>query len=306
MSDIVSVYEVGLRDGLQNEAQVLTLNEKSALLAALVDANIQKIELSSFVSPKWIPQLSDADAFVAISMERYGVKLGNGFVALCPNMQGLERAKITGINSIAVFLSASEGHSKKNINKTIDEALAQIKEVCKAALGLNMNVRGYISTVFGCPYDGEVPLASVNRIACALVEAGCHQVSLGDTIGVAVPKDVGRILSGLDIPLSKVALHMHDTRGTALANVVKGLEMGVRTFDASIAGLGGCPYAKGASGNLATEDLVYLVEGMGLETGIKKKELQKAGQLAQTLLKRSLPGKVFQAGFDWKRSTPHT
>ncbi|MFO0676720.1 MAG: hydroxymethylglutaryl-CoA lyase [Polyangiaceae bacterium] len=298
LPDAVSVYEVSPRDGLQNEAKVLSTEEKIELVDALVAAGLRRIELTSFVSPKWIPQLADADALATRLHVAGRLPEGVTASALCPNAKGLERAKAAGVREIAVFLSASETHNKKNVNKSIDETLAAFEETIGPGVALGMRVRGYVSTVWGCPYEGAVDPAKGIRIAERLVGMGCYQVSLGDTIGVGVPtqtKDI--VLRALDaLPPEKVALHMHDTRGTALANVVVGLELGIRDFDASVGGLGGCPYAPGAAGNVATEDLVFLLHGMGLRTGVDLEKLVAAGNVAERVVGRRLPGKVHQAG----------
>jgi hydroxymethylglutaryl-CoA lyase len=296
----VTVYEVGPRDGLQNEAAAVPTAEKLALVGALAAAGIRRIEATSFVSPRWIPQLADA-AEVTRALPRVP---GVSYVVLVPNAKGLERLREAlrageGRADVeaAVFLSASETHNRKNVNRTVAETLRDLEAVVPAAREAGLAVRGYVSTVFGCPYEGRVDPARAADIAARLVELGCGQVSLGDTIGVATPADVRRALERIlrAVPVSRLALHMHDTRGTALANVVAGLDAGVTTFDASVGGLGGCPYAPGASGNLATEDLVYLLHGMGHETGIDFAKLIAAGALAQRLVGRRLPGKTLQA-----------
>lgn len=289
----VDVYEVGPRDGLQNELRTLPTRDKARLIDALVAAGEKRIEVTSFVSPKWIPQLADAEELLRLVGRREGVV----FSALVPNLKGLQRAKDAGLEEAAVFISASEAHSKKNINKSIAEALAGAREVTGAALAAGMRVRGYLSTVWGCPYEGDVPVERVVDICRQLVDAGLYQLSLGDTIGVGTPRQTERILEALlkYIPVEKLALHMHDTRGTALANALVGLSAGVTTFDASIGGLGGCPYAPGAAGNLATEDAVFMLHGMGVETGINLEKLVEAGEIAQELIGRKLAGKYLQA-----------
>jgi hydroxymethylglutaryl-CoA lyase len=287
------VYEVGPRDGLQNELRTLPTRDKARLIDALVAAGEKRIEVTSFVSPKWIPQLADAEELLRLVGRREGVV----FSALVPNLKGLQRAREAGLEEAAVFISASEAHSKKNINKSIAEALAGAREVTVAALQSGMRVRGYLSTVWGCPYEGEVPVSRVVDICRQLVDAGIYQLSLGDTIGVGTPRQTEEILEALlkYIPVEKLALHLHDTRGTALANALVGLSAGVTTFDASIGGLGGCPYAPGAAGNLATEDAVFMLHGMGVETGINLEKLVEAGEIAQELIGRKLAGKYLQA-----------
>ncbi|NTX62594.1 hydroxymethylglutaryl-CoA lyase [Myxococcus sp. CA051A] len=289
----VDVYEVGPRDGLQNELRTLSTRDKARLIDALVTAGEKRIEVTSFVSPKWIPQLADAEELLRLVGRREGVV----FSALVPNLKGLERAKEAGLQEAAVFISASEAHSKKNINKSIAEAMAGAREVTSAALQAGMRVRGYLSTVWGCPYEGHVPVERVVDICRYLVDAGIYQLSLGDTIGVGTPRQTEEILEALlqHIPVEKLALHLHDTRGTALANSLVGLSAGVTTFDASIGGLGGCPYAPGAAGNLATEDAVFMFHGMGVDTGINLDRLVEAGEIAQELIGRKLAGKYLQA-----------
>lgn len=297
----ITVYEVGPRDGLQNEAATVPTVEKLALVRALAEAGLRRIEATSFVSPRWIPQLADADAMVPALPRLPGVS----YVVLVPNAKGLERLAEAlrrageGAPDVAaaVFMSASETHNRKNLNRTVAESLAELEQVVPAARARGLPVRGYVSTVFGCPYEGAVDPERAATVAEALLSLGCDQISLGDTIGVATPALTRRVLARLtrSIPADRLALHMHDTRGTALANVLAGLDLGITTFDASIGGLGGCPYAPGASGNLATEDLVYMLAGMGYETGIDFDRLIAAGALAQRLVGRRLPGKTLQA-----------
>jgi len=263
------------------------------LIHALIAAGERHIEISSFVSPRWIPQLADAEEVTS----QVGRVEGVSFSALVPNLKGLERARAAGLEEVATFLSSSESHSRKNINKTIAEALATSREVTQAALKLGMRVRGYLSTVWGCPYEGDVAVERVVEICRQLAEMGVYQISLGDTIGVGTPKQTERILDALLERLQPAlfALHLHDTRGTALANALVGLGHGIATLDASIGGLGGCPYAPGAAGNLATEDLVFMLHGMGVRTGIDLDRLVEAGELAQELIGRKLSGKYLQA-----------
>ncbi len=297
----VTVYEVGPRDGLQNEAASLSTPDKLALVRALADAGLRRIEATSFVSPRWIPQLADADPIVSALPRAEGVT----YVVLVPNAKGLERLvealRRAGDTrpevAAAVFMSASESHNRKNLNRTVAESLRELEDLVPAARARGLRVRGYVSTVFGCPYEGAVEPDRAAAVAERLLSFGCEQISLGDTIGVATPAGTRRVLERLlrAVPADQLALHMHDTRGTALANVLAGLELGIATFDASIGGLGGCPYAPGASGNLATEDLVYMLHGMGYETGVDFAKLIAAGALAQRLVGRRLPGKTLQA-----------
>ena len=290
----VSIYEVSPRDGLQNEAVTVPTTRKARLIEALVAAGLKRVEITSFVSPKWVPQLADGDEIARLVEAPPGVS----FSALCPNARGLERSLAAGMKEIAVFFSASETHNRKNVNKTVEDTLRGFRDVIAPAVAEGLKVRGYVSTLWGCPYEGEVDPRAGLRIARTLLEQGCYQISLGDTIGVGTPVQTKRILELFlgELPAEELALHMHDTRGTALANIVVGLEMGIRTFDASVGGLGGCPYAPGAAGNVATEDLVYMLEGMGIETGVDLDKLVRAGQVAAAVVGHELPGKVFKAG----------
>jgi len=295
----VTVYEVSPRDGLQNEAARVPIADKRRLIEALLAAGLKHIEITSFVSPRWIPQLADAEELVQTIHAPDGVS----FSALCPNATGLERALEAGLKEVAVFLSSSETHNLKNTNKSIARSLEVFDELVPQAIRAQMRVRAYISTVWGCPYEGEVDPRRALDIAEHLMGLGCYQISLGDTIGVGTPLGVQRLL---DMFLSvfrkdQLALHMHDTRGTALANALAGLQMGITTFDASVGGLGGCPYAPGAAGNLATEDLVYMLQGMGIETGIDLPLLVAAGNVAESIVGRKLPGKVHLAGIPGPR-----
>lgn len=296
----VSVYEVSARDGLQNEAVTVATTRKVRMIDALVDAGLSRIEISSFVSPKWVPQLADAEEVVRLMPRREGVT----YSALCPNVRGLERAKAAGIEEIGVFISGSETHNLKNVNKSTADTLAVFSDVIGPAVEAGIKVRGYVSTVWGCPFEGDVDPRKSLAIAEQLLAEGCYQISLGDTIGVGTPLQTRDILELFlaSVPPEALALHLHDTRGTALANVLVGLEMGIRTFDAAVAGLGGCPYAPGAAGNLATEDLVYTLNGMGIETGIDLEKLWLAGQVAEAIIGRDLPGKVHRAGVRSLRS----
>jgi hydroxymethylglutaryl-CoA lyase len=290
----VSIYEVSPRDGLQNEAAQVATHAKVRLIEALVESGLRRIEIASFVSPRWVPQMGDGEQVCRMLGKRPGVE----FAALCPNGRGLERAIDAGIEEVAVFISASETHNKKNVNKSIAETLATFAEVIEPAVARGLRVRGYVSTLWGCPYEGDVDPRAGLRIAEELLRRGCYQISLGDTIGVGTPVQTKRILELFSnhIPSEQLALHLHDTRGTALANVLVGLDMGIRTYDASVGGLGGCPYAPGAAGNLATEDLVYTLEGMGVRTGVDLEKLWAAGQIAEAIVGRELPGKVHRAG----------
>ena len=297
----MTVYEVGPRDGLQNEATVVPLADKVRLIEGLADAGLSKVEITSFVSPRWIPSLADNRELAAALPKRPGTT----WTALVPNLKGLEGALAAGLEEVAIFLSASEAHNKKNINRTIDDALEIYAATVRAARDAGLAVRGYLSMVWGCPWEGDISVDRVVELAGRLLDMGCYQVSLGDTVGYGTPGQTWHILDALDaggVPLARLAMHMHDTRGTALANVLAGLERGITTFDAAVGGLGGCPYAKGASGNLATEDLVYLLQGLGIETGVDLEKLVTVAQMAQELVGHRLPGRYFQARMGERRS----
>ncbi len=297
--DSVVLYEVGPRDGLQNESAQLSLEQKVRLVAALAAAGLSRIEIGSFVKPGWIPQLADTDA-LAHSLPR---PAGVTYSALVPNRVGLERAFAAGLREVAVFMSASESHNQKNTNKSIAASLQTFEEIVPSARAHGLFVRGYVSTVWGCPYEGNVPIEQSLRVAAALRDLGCQEISLGDTIGVGNPLQTQRIIEAFlggqggtsaFLP-AQLAVHLHDTHGTALANCLVALELGVRTFDTSIGGTGGCPYAPGAAGNLATEDMASMLEGMGIRTGVDLEKLLAAGRLAQELIGRKLPGRRLQA-----------
>jgi hydroxymethylglutaryl-CoA lyase len=292
--DRVSVYEVGPRDGLQNEAAAVATTNKLRLIEALAGAGLRRIEITSFVSPRWIPQLADADD-VASLLRHDGEVI---YSALCPNERGMQRALEAGVAEIALFLSASETHNQRNIHKTIAQTLDVFRGFVPEALEKGLRVRGYVSTTWGCPYEGAVDPQKALALTKTLLDLGCYQISLGDTIGVGTPLQTKQIIELFlsELPAEKLAMHMHDTRGQALANVLVGLELGIRNFDAAIGGLGGCPYAPGASGNLATEDLVYMLDGMGVATGVDAAKLHEAGRLAEALVQRPLPGRVHRAG----------
>ena len=292
----ISLYEVSPRDGLQNEAGVVGTEGKAEMIARLVASGIQDIEVTSFVRARWIPQLADAAELVRMLPRVEGVR----YWALVPNRVGLERALDSGIHHVATFLSASETHNKKNLNRTVRESLANVEEVLGVARDEGVVVRGYISTVFGCPYEGEVPFENTQRIVERLLEAGVDTVALGDTTGMGNPRQVAELVTRLvaeGLPVERIALHLHDTRGTALANALAAYDRGVRQFDGSVAGMGGCPYAPGASGNAASEDLVYTFEAMGIRTGIDLDALSAAGVFAEGLVGRELPGRFH---LSWK------
>jgi hydroxymethylglutaryl-CoA lyase len=289
----VTLYEVGPRDGLQNESRLIPTDDKVRLIDALSETGLAAIEITSFVNPKWIPQLADAGE-VARRVRR---KDGVVYSALVPNRQGLEGALAAGMKEIAVFLSASETHNKKNVNKTIAATLEAFRETVPPALEKGLRVRAYVSTVYGCPYEGAVDPNKALELCRALKALGCYQISLGDTIGVANPRQVrdvlGRVLA--EFPAGDVAVHFHDTRGTALANILVAVEMGITTVDSALGGLGGCPYAPGASGNVATEDVVYMLEGMGVRTGIDLDRLIDASTMASAFVGHDMPSKYYRA-----------
>ena len=290
----VSIFEVGPRDGLQNESTILPVERKVELIEGLVDAGIKRIELTSFVNPRWIPALAD-HMEVASRVRR---KPGVTYSALVPNLRGLDSATRAGMQEIAVFMAASQTHNRKNINKSTEEALATYREVVREGIARGMAVRGYVSTVYGCPYEGAIGLDSVVAVATGLLEMGVYEISLGDTIGVGTPRQVEYILDGLlraGIRLDQLAVHFHDTRGTALANITVALQFGVRTIDSAVGGLGGCPYAPGASGNVATEDVVYMLHGMGVATGVDLDKLVAISARLGGQLARELPSKYLKA-----------
>ena len=289
----VKVCEMGPRDGLQNESGVVSTADKIRFIDLLSASGLAVVETTSFVRPSAIPQLSDAEAVMAGIERRPGVT----YLCLTPNERGLERARAAGVRAVAVFTAASESFAKRNINMTIAESLAAFAPVVKAARADGMWVRGYVSTAFGCPYDGIVPVGDVVRVASALAELGVDEISIGDTIGVATPNQVVDVAGALQaqMPVERLAMHFHDTRGTALANVVAALQMNVATFDSSAGGLGGCPYAPGATGNLATEDLLYMLHGMGIETGVDLARVRGATRFMAGVLGRDVVSRAYRA-----------
>jgi hydroxymethylglutaryl-CoA lyase len=294
VADKAEVYEVGPRDGLQNESTILPVEQKLDMIDGLVAAGIRRIEVTGFVSPRWIPSLADHMEVASALRRREGVH----FSALVPNMRGLDSATRAGMDEIAIFMAASQTHNRKNINKTTEGALETYGEVVREALGRGMRVRGYVSTVYGCPYEGRVPVENVIRVAKAQLDLGIYEISLGDTIGVGTPKQVAWVIRALlqaGIPRERLAVHFHDTRGTALANITVALQMGIRTIDSAIGGLGGCPYAPGASGNVATEDVVYMLDGMGIETGVDLERLVAVSVKLGGQLAKELPSKYLRA-----------
>jgi isopropylmalate/homocitrate/citramalate synthase len=289
----VTIVEVGPRDGLQNEHVNVPTADKIQFVDLLSHAHLPVIEVSAFVSPKWVPQMADASEVFAGITRHAGIR----YTALVPNLAGLDRALAAGVREIAIFAASSETFSHKNINQSIDQSLAGYAEVCKRALASGLRVRGYLSTAFGCPYEGDVPPERVAHLSERLIQMGVFEVAISDTIGVAQPAQVAIVLDSVlsRLRIEQVALHFHDTRGTALANVLEALLMGVATFDASAGGLGGCPYAPGASGNLATDDLIYMLDGLGIETGVSLAALSKASAFIGRQLDHKLPSRYFQA-----------
>ena len=291
--ETVKIVEVGPRDGLQNEKVTIPTQAKIDFITALSDAGLRVIEAGAFVSPKWVPQMADsAEVYRDIPKDP-----GVDYPVLVPNLKGLERAIEAGVQSIAIFTASSETFNKRNINMSIEESFANYAPVVARATAERIRVRGYVSTAFGCPYEGEVPPEKVLEVCARLLDLGCYEVSVGDTIGVGTPLQVQGVIGLLRdvIPASRLAMHFHDTRGTALANTLAAMEMGIATFDASAGGLGGCPYAPGASGNLATEDLVYMLDGMGIETGVSLGRLVQASSIIAPYLDHPLPGRYLQA-----------
>jgi hydroxymethylglutaryl-CoA lyase len=287
------VVEVGPRDGLQNEPVKVPTAEKIAFVDRLADAGHSIIEVSAFVSPKWVPQMADAAEVFAGIRRRPGVR----YTAIVPNLIGLRRAIEAGADEVTIFPAASETFSKQNINQTIDEAMAAAKAVCDEARTAGLRVRAYLSTSFGCPFEGAVPPERVADLSARLLDFGVYEVSVSDTIGIAHPGQVSDVMAVLTkrVPVGSVALHFHDTRGTALVNVYAGLEAGVATFDASAGGLGGCPFAPGATGNLATEDLVYMLDGLGISSGVRLEGVMEASAAMEPLVRHPLPSRVFRA-----------
>lgn len=292
--EAVSIYEVGPRDGLQNEKTVLTTDQKLAMIRGLVAAGVPRVEITSFVNPRWIPALADHKELAAALPPRDGVV----FSALVPNLRGLDGASDAGMKEIAVFMAVSETHNRKNINKSTSAALDTYAEVVGEARSRGMRVRGYLSCVYGCPYEGAIARERVVEVGQALLDMGVYELSLGDTIGVGTPRQVAHVIFGLyaaGITRDRLAVHFHDTRGTALANITVALQLGICTIDTAIGGLGGCPYAPGASGNVSTEDVVYMLDGMGVRTGVDLDGLVPVSRELQANLARELPSKYLKA-----------
>ena len=289
----VTIIEVGARDGLQNEAKAVSANVKIDLIGRLVEAGLSVIEAGAFVSPKWVPQMADSEEVLAGVTPHPGVK----YPVLVPNLQGLARAAVAGAKDIGVFISASESFSQKNTNCTIAESIERFTPVVAEAKAQGMGVRGYVSVVLGCPYEGEVDAGYVAELSAILHDMGCDGVSLGDTVGVGTPAKAGALVDRVaqDVPLEIIGIHFHDTYGQALANALACLEKGVTVIDSSIAGLGGCPYAPGAAGNVATEDVLYMLDGLGVKTGVDMDKLIDAGLFISDYLGRPPVSKVAQA-----------
>lgn len=295
----VKIVEVGLRDGLQNESTTLSIDQRFQLLKSLLDAGIKNLEIGAYVSPKWIPQMAGTDQLVKKYLQSFSsdeLKKINASV-LVPNEIGMHKAIESGVKEIAVFISCTETFSQKNINCSIAESLTRVKSVMALAKKNKIKVRGYLSVCFGCPYEGEVSESKVVELAKTLYKMGCYEVSVGDTIGIANPKQVERIFKKLKkvIPAAKLAGHFHDTRGLALTNILTAYKLGIKTFDSSIAGLGGCPYAKGASGNVSTEDVVNMFEQLNISTGLDINKLVKANIWLSGVITHELQSKVSRA-----------
>jgi hydroxymethylglutaryl-CoA lyase len=289
----ITVVEVGPRDGLQNEETLVSTADKIEFVNRLSAAHLPVIEVSAFVSPKWVPQMADAaEVFAGINRAA-----GTRYTALVPNLAGLDRAVAAGVSEVAIFASSTETFSRKNINQSIDQSLTTYRAVCERALAAGLRVRGYLSTAFGCPFEGAVDPRQVADVAGRLADLGVFEVAISDTIGIAHPGQVPRVLEAVlaRVPADRIALHYHDTRGTALANVLASLPFGIATYDASAGGLGGCPYAPGAAGNLATDDLIYMLNGLGIETGVSLPAVSEASRFVASKIPHRLPSRYAQA-----------
>ncbi|WP_236559802.1 hydroxymethylglutaryl-CoA lyase [Colwellia sp. 20A7] len=289
----VKIVEVGPRDGLQNEAKLISASDKISLIEKLVSAGVSYVESGSFVSPKWVPQMATSTEIFKTLNRKNNVT----YAALTPNIRGFENAMAVNVNEVAIFGAASESFSQKNINCSIEESLERFIPIMDAAKQANVKVRGYVSCVLGCPYEGDIAAEDVAKVAKKLYEMGCYEISLGDTIGVGTPGKVTQMIQAVSahVPINKLAVHFHDTYGQALTNIYAALQMGIKVVDSAIAGLGGCPYAKGASGNVATEDVVYMLNGLGIETGIDFTKLLKAGWYISEKLDKAPISKVSNA-----------
>jgi hydroxymethylglutaryl-CoA lyase len=294
----VKIVEVGVRDGLQNEKNIIPTDTKIELINRLLDAGVNTVEATSFVSPKWVPQMSDhVEIMHYVSQHLLAQYPNNHFPVLTPNIKGFENATQSGAKEVAVFAAASESFSQKNINCSIEQSIERFQPIFEQASNQGVRVRGYVSCVMGCPYEGKIPLDNVVRVAERLYQSGSYEISLGDTIGVGTARETQRLISAVShvVPIENIAIHFHDTYGQALANIFAALQLGVSTIDASVAGLGGCPYAKGASGNVATEDVIYMLEGLNISTGIKLDKLIQAGNFISDFLGRQNGSKVARA-----------
>jgi hydroxymethylglutaryl-CoA lyase len=289
----VTVVEVGPRDGLQNESAVIGSADKIGFVDRLSAAGLPVIEVSAFVRPSWVPQMADASEVFSGITRREGTR----YAALVPNLAGLERAHAAGVNEVGIFAAASDSFSQRNINQDVEASLDTYRAVCARASELKIRVRGYVSVAFGCPFEGEVAPARVAQVAEALMNMGVFEVAISDTIGIAHPGQVPVVVGAVAerVPIDCIALHFHDTRGTALANVLTALDLGITTFDASAGGLGGCPYAPGATGNLATEDLIYMLDGMGIKTGVDVGKVVDASAFIESKLDHPLPSRYYRA-----------
>lgn len=292
-AQMVRIVEVGPRDGLQNEKTIIPAAIKIELINRLSQTGLKTIEATSFVSPKWVPQLADA-AEVFSAIEKHA---GISYPVLVPNEQGYDRARAVGASEVAVFSAASEAFNQKNINASIDESIERFAPILDKARNDGVRVRGYVSTVLGCPYQGEVPLHDVVRVATRMYTMGCYEISLGDTIGIGTPRKAREMLRAVaaEVPMQALAVHFHDTRGQALANALACLEEGIAVIDSAVSGAGGCPYARGATGNVASEDMVYMLEGMGVATGVDLDKLIDAGLWLSQQLGRDTSSKVARA-----------
>jgi len=286
----VNIVEVGPRDGLQNESKFVATSDKIQLIERLVDAGLKTIETTSFVSPKWVPQMADAHQLMSILVQKDGIR----YPVLTPNLKGYEQAIQAGAKEVSIFSAASESFSQKNINCSIDESLQRFEPIVKAAQKQNIPIRGYVSCVLGCPYEGPIEAKTVADVARKLYDMGCYEISLGDTIGVGTPLAAQNLIHSVskNIPIENIAVHFHDTYGQSIANIYAALELGINTIDSAVAGLGGCPYAEGASGNVATEDVVYMLNGLGIESGIDLDMLIKAGHFICSILNKKPTSKV--------------
>ena len=297
LSEKVKIIEVGVRDGLQNESIIVPVDVKMRLVELLADSGLSVIEATSFVSPKWVPQLADHQTILESINSSSTLKSINrniSYPVLTPNLKGFDNAISAGAKEVAVFAAASEAFSKNNINCSVNESIERFKPILEKAKSLNIPVRGYVSCILGCPFQGEVEISDVVNVVKKLNELGCYEISLGDTIGVGTPTKTKALINALsnEIDIKQLAVHFHDTYGQALANILASIQLGISNIDSSVAGLGGCPYAKGASGNVATEDLIYMLNGMGIESGVELDKLIKAGDYISQFLGRVNGSKV--------------